>query len=66
MIIISQAITAQSKMHTIQNKRGISFAGAWLNYGFHEDGFTSGLRAALALQGSRARPLILILQPEHR
>ncbi|PSR70462.1 hypothetical protein PHLCEN_2v13613 [Hermanssonia centrifuga] len=45
-----KAITAQSKMHTIQNKRGISFAGAWLNYGFHEDGFTSGLRAALALQ----------------
>ncbi len=37
-------------MHTIQNKEGISFAGAWLNYGLHEDGFTSGFRAALALQ----------------
>ena len=38
-------------MHTIQNKRGISFAGAWLNYTFHEDGFTSGLQAALQVSG---------------
>ncbi|KXJ97143.1 cytochrome c oxidase assembly protein CtaG/Cox11-domain-containing protein [Microdochium bolleyi] len=30
----------------IQNKRGISFAGAWTKYGFHEDGFTSGLHVA--------------------
>lgn len=44
-----QAIRAQREMHTIQHKRGISFAGAWLKYGFHEDGFTSGLRAAAAL-----------------
>lgn len=36
-------------MKTIQHVRGISFAGAWLNYGFHEDGFTSGLRAAVGI-----------------
>ena len=36
-------------MPTIQNVRGISFAGAWMRYGFHEDGFTTGLRAATGI-----------------
>ena len=36
-------------MHEIQNKRGIQFAGAYLRYGFHEDGFTTGLQAAARL-----------------
>lgn len=40
-----QAVSLQRQMCTIQNTRGISYAGAWLSYGFHEDGFTSGLRA---------------------
>lgn len=50
-----QAIRAQSLLPTIQNARGISFAGAWTKYGFHEDGFTSGLRAAAALAEPSAK-----------
>lgn len=32
-------------MPKIQGRGGVLFAGAWLGYGLHDDGFTSGLRA---------------------
>ncbi|KAK4102577.1 FAD/NAD(P)-binding domain-containing protein [Parathielavia hyrcaniae] len=41
-----EAVRAQQRLDSIQNQRGISYAGAWTNYGFHEDGFSSGLRVA--------------------
>ncbi|KAI8820411.1 uncharacterized protein EV422DRAFT_573937, partial [Fimicolochytrium jonesii] len=44
-----QTIRAQEGMNGVQNAAGVAFAGAWTNYGFHEDGCTSGLLAALAL-----------------
>lgn len=47
------AIRAQKRLHRIQNKRGISYAGAWTKYGFHEDGFSSGLEAAQRHLGAR-------------
>lgn len=37
----------------IQNQRGISYAGAWTKYGFHEDGFSSGLKVAREHLGAR-------------
>ncbi|MFZ6692744.1 NAD(P)/FAD-dependent oxidoreductase [Undibacterium sp. SXout20W] len=43
------AIRAQQQLADIQGKRGVWFAGAWTNYGFHEDGLTSGLNVARAL-----------------
>jgi hypothetical protein len=41
-----EAVRAQEKLESIQNQRGVSFCGAWTKYGFHEDGFSSGLRVA--------------------
>ncbi len=51
----SGAIAAQQALSSIQGDRanraggGIWFAGAWANYGFHEDGFQSGRSTAEAL-----------------
>ncbi|CAG8497080.1 529_t:CDS:2 [Paraglomus occultum] len=50
-LITPAAIAAQSELHEIQNLPGLHtlYCGAWTKYGFHEDGFTSGLRAAVML-----------------
>lgn len=42
-----EAVRAQERLEEIQNVRGVSYAGAWTKYGFHEDGFTSGLKVAV-------------------
>jgi hypothetical protein len=41
-------------MLAIQNKRGISYAGAYLRYGFHEDAFTSGMQVAVRHLGGQS------------
>jgi predicted NAD/FAD-binding protein len=38
-----RAITAQRDIWTIQGRGNVWHAGAWLGYGFHEDGLQSGL-----------------------
>jgi uncharacterized protein len=43
----SAAIAAQLQLPSIQGVQRCWFAGAWANYGFHEDGFQSGKAAAL-------------------
>lgn len=48
-----EAIHAQKLLQNIQNKRGISYAGAWTKYGFHEDGFSSGLYVAQEHLGAK-------------
>lgn len=40
------AITAQSAIKHFSGKNRTLYAGAWLGYGFHEDGFASAVRAA--------------------
>jgi hypothetical protein len=49
-------------MPTIQNKRALTFCGAWTAYGFHEDGFSSGIR--IAANYLDARPPFVIKDAE--
>lgn len=48
----SNMIRSQRLLPNIQNTRGISYAGAWTKYGFHEDGFSSGLKVAIEHLGA--------------
>lgn len=45
-IYTPSSVRAQKMLRYIQDRRGISYIGAWTGYGFHEDGFTSGLQVA--------------------
>lgn len=45
------AIAAQRRFNRVQGARNTWFAGAWLGYGFHEDGLRAGLRVAHQLGG---------------
>ena len=47
------AIRSQKQLPKIQNTRGISYAGAWTKYGFHEDGFSSGVKVAIEHLGAK-------------
>jgi predicted NAD/FAD-binding protein len=43
----TESVRAQERLEAVQNLRGVSYCGAWTKYGFHEDGFSSGLRVAM-------------------
>ena len=49
----TKAVRAQQKLEYIQNTSGISYCGAWTKYGFHEDGFSSGLKVAIDHLGAK-------------
>ncbi|KAJ7454077.1 amine oxidase [Mycena galericulata] len=68
-VLDAQAVRAQKLMPTIQRTRGISYAGAYLKYGFHEDGFASGLDAArhlLSPSATAALPFEIDLEVDRR
>ena len=46
------AIRAQTQMPQLQGQQHTWFAGAWMGYGFHEDGFKAGRDAAQNLLAS--------------
>ncbi|TRM60581.1 hypothetical protein BD626DRAFT_407170 [Schizophyllum amplum] len=51
-VLDAQAVRAQKLLKLIQGTRSIWYAGAYTKYGFHEDGFASGLAAAVGVARS--------------
>ena len=49
------AVTAQRQLWRIQGRQSTWFAGAWMGYGFHEDGLQAGLEVAERI-GPLSRP----------
>jgi predicted NAD/FAD-binding protein len=43
------AIDAQTRMPQLQGQQHTYYAGAWMGYGFHEDGLKAGLAASREL-----------------
>lgn len=65
-VYTSSSVASQRALAQFQGRDGLHFAGAWLAYGFHEDGFSSGLRAAVALGAQppfEPRPAERVLPP---
>jgi hypothetical protein len=48
-IFDARAVRAQAQIPFIQGRNRTWFAGAWMGHGFHEDGYSAGVRAAKSL-----------------
>ena len=57
--VLDEAVVAQRGLSRLQGERRTWFAGAWLGYGFHEDGLESahGVAAGIARCASSRTPV---------
>ncbi|KAI0201490.1 hypothetical protein F4808DRAFT_127836 [Astrocystis sublimbata] len=55
-LISSESILMVPHLNRINGIRGISFAGAWMGFGFHEDGFAAGAHVANMLVANGEEP----------
>jgi predicted NAD/FAD-binding protein len=58
-----KAVAAQANMPALQGPQQRYFAGAWMGYGFHEDGLKAGLAAAAQLLADVANPAATVRVP---
>ncbi|KAM4065026.1 flavin containing amine oxidoreductase [Hirsutella rhossiliensis] len=61
-LLSSESILMTRHLDKINGVSGLAFAGAWMGYGFHEDGFVAGVHAARLITHGRdkTRPLDLM------
>ena len=57
-IFDAPAVQAQTRVASLQGLRRTWYAGAWMGHGFHEDGYSAGLRAANSLLHSLKEGLL--------
>jgi uncharacterized protein len=50
-VLDAEAVAAQQRLNVIQGVRRTWYCGAWCGWGFHEDGFASGVGAARMING---------------
>ena len=51
-LLSAASVRSSDRWNEIDGDDGLHFCGAYWGYGFHEDGASSGLRAARAIGGS--------------
>ena len=62
-LLNAKSLQMTERLHELKSDGGVSFAGAWMGFGFHEDGFVAGTHAADVLIKGRDQAGELKLVP---